>query len=98
MESSIKCCGIYSISSKGFFNAPFVALNDDQAKQIIVATFADAENVSDFYDLELYQLGVLHMRDGIISSDTCFVCTVADALGVSLSYGGEVCDEISNGV
>lgn len=68
----INSCGIYSVVCKGLLNAPFVALNDDQAMKICAQAFKGSDISAD--DFELDRIGTLHFVDGIIDTDR--ICVV----------------------
>ena len=95
----ISTCGIYSVVYEDCLNAPFVALNDDDAMKICAEAFKDA--ICSIENYELHRIGTLHFKDGIIDTDRVFVTGFSCSDFVKLLDDSEeevLDDEISTSV
>ena len=89
----IRTCNVYSVSRSGVLNVPFVAFNDDQAKDIVKNAFADGHAAAlPLDDMDIVKIGVLDMMDGIIDNEMKIICGLAE-----IDFGGVV-DDVSETV
>ena len=74
----IKSCGLYALKMNGAFNVPFVALNDDQARECVLGACDESVDRSAIADNELFRLGILDFVDGIVAVENTLVNRLGD--------------------
>lgn len=89
----IRNCGIYSIKRDGAFNAPFVALNDEQAIYTVKKALEGCEK--DLYPLvAVYRIGTLDFFDGITDTDLVCVLAAGDLIDDKEVADGEISETV----
>ena len=88
----ISTCGIYSIKRYNAYNVPFVALDGEQALDIVCQAFKDVPTIE--LDIELWRIGTLSFIDGVVDTDQVRLANTAELLAKIDTYK-EVSDDVS---
>ena len=74
----IKSCGLYALKMDGAFNAPIVALDDNQARAIVLGACDASVDRTAIADHELYRIGTLDFFEGIVDAEIVLVDRLGD--------------------